>query len=293
MSLPILLIALTGIISLQLGYTIQKLGVHTIFEKATTSRRNNKHFWYWLLGTVITFIASGFVFYALSEGEISIIQPLTGIGPIILALIVTYYLDEDLRVIEWIAICISTLGVIILSYVSATSPSRQEIVINELDLFLLTSFIMVTVLISAFILIKKKFIKVGIVEGLSAGLIGGLPSLFAKLAIPHLFQFDFFHWSIIMLVLAQFITFILLQHGFHISKAALVASLFTATSILLPVGLAQIFFNESLSILQIIGISLIIVGGVLMSRKQEEIEHKLGEEILPFEVKKLKKDILK
>jgi drug/metabolite transporter (DMT)-like permease len=284
MALTIIFIAILGIVSLQIGYTIQKLGVHTLFERnhEKRSRKQDKNFWYWVIGTIITFFASILVFYALSEGEISVIQPLTGIGPIILALIVTYYLNESLKMFEWTAITISSSGVVLLSFISSQESKKSELFLGELDLFIVTALIIGIVTAVSLLLIKANFIKLGVVEGLAAGTIGGMPSLFAKLAVPRALQLDILHWSIIMLLTAQFITFYLLQRGFHVSKAAIVASLFTATSILLPVGLAVIFFNETVSLAQLLAMSLIILGAILMSRKQEVIEATLGEEILPF-----------
>jgi drug/metabolite transporter (DMT)-like permease len=284
MALTIIFIAILGIVSLQIGYTIQKLGVHTLFERnnENRSRKQDKNFWYWVIGTIITFFASVLVFYALSEGEISVIQPLTGIGPIILALIVTYYLNESLKIYEWTAITISSSGVVLLSIISSQESKKSELYLGELDLFMVTALIIGIVTVVSLLLIKANFIKLGVVEGLAAGTIGGMPSLFAKLAVPRALQLDILHWSIIMLLIAQFITFYLLQRGFHVSKAAIVASLFTATSILLPVGLAVIFFNETVSLAQVLAMSLIILGAILMSRKQEVIEATLGEQILPF-----------
>ncbi|OLS21548.1 MAG: hypothetical protein HeimC3_35320 [Candidatus Heimdallarchaeota archaeon LC_3] len=284
MALTVIVLAITGIVSLQVGYTIQKLGVHTLFESNGQPRKQDKNFWYWVIGTLITFLASILVFFSLSEGEISVIQPLTGIGPIVLALIVTYYLKESLKLVEWAAIFISSTGVVLLSIVSAGESSKSYISenVDEIIIFIVTALIILIVSVLAIILIRAEIIKVGVVEGLAAGTIGGMPSIYAKLAIPRVLIFDFFHWSIIMLLVAQAITFYLLQRGFHVSKAAVVASLFTATSILLPVGLAQIFFDESISMLQILSMALIISGAILMSKKQEEIEHKLGDDILPF-----------
>ncbi|MHA1989349.1 MAG: EamA family transporter [Candidatus Hodarchaeales archaeon] len=284
MALTIIFIAILGIVSLQIGYTIQKLGVHTLFERnyENRSRKQDKNFWYWVIGTIITFFASILVFYALSEGEISVIQPLTGIGPIILALIVTYYLNESLKMYEWTAIMISSSGVVLLSIISSQESRKSELFLGELDLFIVTALIIGIVTAVSLLLIKANFIKLGVVEGLAAGTIGGMPSLFAKLAVPRALQLDILHWSIIMLLIAQFITFYLLQRGFHVSKAAIIASLFTATSILLPVGLAVIFFNETVSLAQLLAMSLIILGAILMSRKQEVIEATLGEQILPF-----------
>jgi drug/metabolite transporter (DMT)-like permease len=171
----------------------------------------------------------------------------------------------------------------LLSIISSQESKKSELFENgEIYLFLVTAIIIGIVTVFALLLIKANFIKLGVVEGLAAGTIGGMPSLFAKLAMPRALMLDFLHWSIIMLLIAQAITFYLLQRGFHVSKAAIVASLFTATSILLPVGLALVFFDETVSVPQIIAMSLIILGAILMSRKQERIEQTLGEEFFPF-----------
>ena len=220
----------------------------------------------------MTTVSATIIFIAISIGQISIIQPLTGFGPVITAILVTFYFKEKLLPLEWFAILISSFGVILLS-IASISVGNSERLLNENDFLIISLFLISIILIFGWFLKKTNYLKPGFIEGIVSGLVGGFPSLFAKLAISNVLSGNIFHWSVIALLGTQAVAFLFLQKGLHLTEnIAIVVNLFTATSILLPVVLAIVFYNEKITLLQLIGIILLIIADMFLGTRIAELE---------------------
>jgi drug/metabolite transporter (DMT)-like permease len=191
-----------------------------------------------------------------------------------LAFIATVYLHEPLKIIEWAGILISGTGVLGLTVFTTTNEPKNLSASIELLLLIISTVIIAGSVLISRVSLRYYFLKPGLLEGLTGGIVGGLPSLLAKIAISRAAQLDVLHWSIIMLVITQGLAFYFLQRGFHVGHIAVVASLFTATSIIIPVSIAFFLFDETLHMLQIVGIMLIIMGAIFFSQRTQEIEQK-------------------
>ena len=268
-----IILGIIGVIFNQIGFVIQKLGVHILFTESGPLF-NNKDFWTWVLGTLLTTVSAIIVFIAISIGQISIVQSLTGFGPVVIAILVTFYFKEKLLPIEWFALFISSVGVIFLSLASF-SVGTSEHLLDEQDFFLVSTFLIGSILIFGWFLKNVHYLQLqpGFTEGIISGLIGGFPSLFAKLAIANLLSLHIFHWSIFALIGTQIIAFLLLQKGFHLaSNIAIVVNLFTSMSILLPVVLAIVFYNEKIVVLQLVGVLLLLVADIFLGTRVAELK---------------------
>ncbi|HKZ40540.1 MAG TPA: DMT family transporter [Candidatus Hodarchaeales archaeon] len=279
MDLFILAYALAGVIGIQIGFIGQRVGVHTVFDikGGGIEKLMNKYFYAWILGTLLTVLSSLLVFYSLSVGNVSIVQPFTGLGQTIVALFATIFLKETLGKSEWLAVFLSTAGILVLAFVgSANATSTGSQLQNEVGLMFFTGLILILVIPLGFFGQKLTKLDPGVVEGLAAGLIGGIPSLLTKLAVPRALALDLSHWSIAALIISQSLAFYLLQKSLYLARhPALAVGMFTATSILLPVALAVVFLNESLRTLQVAGIMFILFGSFLLSQRSERIGEKL------------------
>ena len=285
---PILL-GLIGIILLQIGLIIQKNGLHLLFTNQTfhfakeslINLFTTKSFFSWLFGTFIAFCGAFLGFYAISISEVTIIQPLVGLGPIILILLLTIFFDYHFNIFQWISIGMSTIGVVFLAipeqnYQTVTNIVNQGVIVN------ISIVSMLIVVIIGYLQYAFKIFKVCIFECVIAGILGALPSLYAKIAMPELIDsFNIFHWSIIALVLSQLFAFIIFQRGIHKGNFPTVASIFTALTILIPVIIASLWMSEQIDLIQAIGIIMIIVGAISLYQEDfksdSALENVIGE----------------
>jgi uncharacterized membrane protein len=266
------IMAVVGVVLLQIGLVLQKSRLHFIFsfrafleEKFTINKFFlNRDFYIWFLGTAITIIAAIIGFYAISISAVSLIQPINGFGPIILAVMVSIVYKEKIRIKLWIAIVISCLGVILLAITAlnyrlpVTSLSDESLLISTLVLLSILSLF-------GYLLYSLQLIRIGIFEGIIGGLFGGLPSIYAKIALPQLTDFlNIFHWSIFALIITQLLAFIFLQKGIHKGNFPVVSTIFMSFSISFPLFLAFLLFSETLTMSQIAGIILIFLGACML-----------------------------
>ncbi|UCD86054.1 MAG: hypothetical protein JSU92_07635 [Deltaproteobacteria bacterium] len=182
----------------------------------------------WMLGFGIVII--GWILYliAVANAPISIIQPAIGFGLVILALFSVFYLKEDVKLREWVAVAMMILGIALLGL--SADPSEAEHVTLHGYLLLIVS-IAVSLTILLFILLQKYFIQnmnLEVVLGIATGLVMGLAALYTKALFncldggDSLLAFAFF---LPLVIASNFLGITIMQSGFQRGKALIVVSL--------------------------------------------------------------------
>ncbi|OLS21519.1 MAG: hypothetical protein HeimC3_35030 [Candidatus Heimdallarchaeota archaeon LC_3] len=281
---PILL-AFLGIIMLQIGLIIQKKSLQNSFSLESISNKENliknwllqKSITHWIFGTILTFIGAFLGFYAISISSVSIIQPLIGIGPIILALILTVVFREKIGRKLWLAITLSAIGVLFIVFYSVPGNNNITLDYYEQQLIFISIIIAVLVIFIGYILYSVQNIQLGVTEAIIGGLLGGLPSLYAKIAVPKINELHL-HWTIVALIITQFLAFVFLQRGIQKGSLTIVSSVFMAFSIVVPVFIAFLWLAEQISLIHIIGTVLILSSAIYF------IYNNPSEDTLPYPI---------
>lgn len=274
------ILAIFSVILLQIGYVGQKSGIKAfnIFSTSKIAGFKARIFHIWLIGTLLTILGTILFFYALTLGNLSSIQPIQGLGPVIIAILSVFILKDSLLSREWSGIGLVTIGIILLSIFIQSSNSNEFI--DEFAIIVTSIFLIVLTAVTGILLQRYGQTGRGMVEGLISGLFAGLASVFAKLGLPPLLESFSLHWGLIALIIAQILAFIILQRGFSLGNVTKVASLFTSMSILGPVLYGIYLFHEPFHIVQGFGIILIIMGAILLSKKSQFELHSLETETI-------------
>ena len=262
MLVPILM-GIVGISIQSIGYVLQKIGI--IHYKSLKQFVRDDKFNIWLLGTAIAFLGASLFFLALPLSSISIIQPIIGIGPAVVAIFGFFILKSNLHKYELIGIFLTVLGIFFLSY--ELNPNVSYLNINEFDFFLISVIIISIIISISNILYRFNFFDLGIEEGIISGVFGGFSSIFGKIGVFYLLESFTIHWALIALLFTQLISFILFQKGLHSGKMEKVVSVFTAMAILLPIAIGILFFGEILNVINILGIFIILIGSVMLAKQ--------------------------
>ena len=180
------LVALISVILLQFGYVFQKIGLNGLkaFDIRTNKRAllSSKAFIVWVAGSLFTIIGSLFFFYALTLGNLSQLQPLQGLGPLIIALLNFLILKDKLLSYEWAGVFLSVIGLLFLTTLSQTSINQATI--DEALIFLISVIILFMAYGFGLFIKKLNILGTGIFEGIMAGILAGFASIFAKIGLP-------------------------------------------------------------------------------------------------------------
>lgn len=273
-----------------IGATMQKHGMSTEFPKIQLKGllRNlpkiiktlftNK---LWLLGFLVGPIGGAFLFQAMSEGKISVIQPLMNVGMLVTVLTGVIILKERLRAMEWMAVFILIGGAVLLSIVPA------DITASEMRAVMLWSLVATVVgvgcLLSAILAFGNGLLTVEMVMATLAGFGFGLGVTLIKVltfeAGNHFGHFNvletgqwlwilkspYFYAMLVMEIIGLSTFQGALSHG----RVALVSPITTIASIVVPVIGGVIVFSESIGLVQGAGIITVIVGTAMLAGKDE------------------------
>ncbi|MFV2016565.1 MAG: hypothetical protein ACC656_14135, partial [Candidatus Heimdallarchaeota archaeon] len=162
-------------------------------------------------------------------------------------------------------IIFTVTGILLLSYELNTEVSFLNI--GEVEFFMISIVVISISITMSNMLCRFNIFDRGIEEGIISGVFGGFSSIFGKIGIFYLFNNFSIHWTLIALIVTQLISFILFQKGLHSGKMVKVVSIFTSMAILLPIIMGLLFFGETLNIINIFGISIILIGSILLTKQ--------------------------
>ncbi len=229
----------------------------------------------WMLGFGIVITGWSLYLIAVANAPISIIQPALGFGLVILALFSVFYLKEQVKPREWVAVAMMILGIALLGL--STDPSEAEQVALQGYLLLMVS-IVVGLIILLFILLQKYLVpnmNLEVVLGIATGLVMGLAALYTKAFFncldggDSLLAFAFF---LPLVIAANFVGIAIMQSGFQRGKALIVVSLSAVINKIVAIIGAMISMGEHLpedpllATGRIFAFVFILFGTVLLAR---------------------------
>ena len=271
MLIPIL-IALIGTSLLNIGFLLQKSEAsllpsfkdQTIFHSFKTLLKCRK----WILGTFLTVLGWVLFLIAVSLAPLSVIAPLNNVGVVVLAIFALIWLNETLQMYEWIGFISILIGVISISLFPPT-PGYSASLFDHPALLILTALFLIGLFFLKIVQTVKFPSKTGLIFGITAGITAGLGATYTKLLGLVLDEITVVIFVFLLVILFQIISFISLQNAFKKDRAMVVVPLFNSFSALLPVIFGIGVFYEIISIEQLIGIALIIIGTSLLFKISE------------------------
>ncbi|MFX0070954.1 MAG: DMT family transporter [Candidatus Hermodarchaeota archaeon] len=259
---------IVGIIAytlLYLGKVIQKYAIENIKEKKSIK---NIHSGTWIFGTFLTALFLVIHWIALLIAPINIIAPLEGIGLIFFLIFSHILLKEKLIKIEFFGIILVIIGTFCVTFFNPNLSTIQKADYNFNSFIILTIFILAIEFVLIFILTLKKPKFVGLLLSITAGTFMALETVTKRITvIPDItITIIFSILTIVFGILSLFFT----QLAFAKTKANIVIPSFTSTSISLAIIIGIIVLNESIILIQIIGIFLIITGVIFLTAFRKE-----------------------
>ena len=253
---------------------------------------------FWAIGFALGII--GWIPYVIAQGMVGVIvvQPVMGVGLVILVIFANIMLDEKISYFELIAI-----GMMIIAPVLIAFSGVSDVQIDLIG-FLLPFFVFLIILIVAII----ACITIGrkqqnsewssILKIFVAGLLGSLAAVFTNIFAQALsdasinlisffgwaevlfgiFWFEYFHFWVFLGLYGLgffFLTSMIFQNnGMQKGKAVILWPIQNSISLIVPVIAGFVVFGQTLtnSILYLLAIILIIVATIVLSKFQAEIE---------------------
>lgn len=234
---------------------------------------------------------SGFALYtvALSFAPVSVVEPLVASGVALLAYLAIKNLGEKPRRIDFFAIGMSVLGVVLLG-LSLLEGEAETVVRHPLDVWLFAGVaIFLAVVIP--LLMRGSGNRQAVGLGISVGLFFGIAAVFTKLLLLNLghnwVMFGVFLFACIATYLPAFI---ILQAALQKGMAVIVAPVYNGLMEFVPIVVGMVALNEAfpkstlLSVFRVMAFCLILVGTVILSRRAEEGLEEFPDEPAPEEV---------
>jgi multidrug transporter EmrE-like cation transporter len=277
-----------------IGYILQKKGVDQIRVLREGERQRLSDYLanrIWLLGQVFPFLGMGLLIAAYAFSPISTLMPFMGIGLVVLALFCRFYLKETIHTVEWLAIALTVIGLILVNWPTAEVreiyPDISAIMTTFKKPVSLLFFILPCgiVLFLAVFSGRHSWKYAGSLFGVLAGIVGGTALIFQKpmsLGLKLLLRSGFDSSPILFILLCVFI-FILLSLlaivcvniGYNHGRGILVAPLYAVFQMLFPTVGGVVLFHEWESLnttevlLKAVGIGIILSAMTILSLYNE------------------------
>ena len=114
-----ILLAILGVTVMSFGYLFQKIGLKEM--ETLKFIFNTKHGLIWIIGTILTFLGSLLFFVSLGFGDLTVIQPITGLSPAIVTILSVVVFKTTLHKNELYGILTSVFGIVCISYRTVNS----------------------------------------------------------------------------------------------------------------------------------------------------------------------------
>ncbi len=249
-----------------IGKGCQKYGIEGLKESKTA-----KNSGIWILGLILTTAHMFIQWIALLFAPINIIAPLEAFGLIILVIFSYQVLKEKISKIEIFGIFLIIIGTILITLVN---PNTSEI---ELFDFYLLNFVLFSLIIAIFEFIYFLVIRLkdknntGFILSIMAGTCMAFQTVSKRITV---ISEEFISMIFIFITfLMATLTFLFTQLAFTKAKANIAVPCSTSASIILAILAGFLVLNEIISLIQIVGIILLIGGIIFLTAfKKENVE---------------------
>ncbi len=268
-----LFIAFFGYSVQNLSQAIQKMGLLVMNKNRT------KGMIIWCLATIGTGSSSLILLYAISIGQVSLVGAMAGTGLVTMTIFSRYVLKEQVGKKEVWGVIIIIISAFLIGYYAGES-SAFAIVLKLLVFKLVAVSFIYSCL---WIVFRSKKETLSVILGSFAGAMGGFVSQFQKISTAASVsgelisnsQSPFSNLSTlinpytIIWISLSISSMVILQFAHKTGRTLRVIPAFAANFILIPVIGGVTCFGERLMALQWIGVSLILVGVMLITMQKK------------------------
>ncbi|MFX0101049.1 MAG: DMT family transporter [Candidatus Hodarchaeota archaeon] len=295
-----IVLQIAGMAILNIGTVIQKKGADMLPDVHDQSLlKNLKNFLTnkpWLIGYIGIIVGTLLNLVALGFGDLSILQPLMGVGIIVQIWFCGWYLKEKIGKNEIISLLVVLIGVILVGISSRDVPQKDfpeliSLTISPISIITLSILTAVAIACYAYTALKK-YAHADILISTFSGLISVVNYLFLKVLIGAIFTYgltaelfaSLAAWLILVIALVTgTICFAARQVAYQHGRAVLVNNLFNAYNIALPVLLGIVILEEWIGMpvanatIQIIGVVVILIGVFLLTKWELKTKNETSE----------------
>ncbi|MFC1889632.1 EamA family transporter [Thermodesulfobacteriota bacterium] len=264
-----------------LSSTVPKLGLRTLVRQWRGILGGVMSSRAWLLGIFVNVTGTLFYFQALSEGELTVIQPLVSLNIAVAVVIGVLVLKESMGRGEWLGVLVMILGTVLLA--AGAARDVEAVALDPLAVIVMTAAVTGCSLLLALVgtRLSMEFRLAAI-----AGLMFGLGTVCFKLAASEvgralgsfsvmragdwLEMITFVTWWVFVAV--NSIGFLSYQGAFSHGRVSMVVTVTTLFGFLTPVIVGFALFGEAVSGMKVGGILCTIAGVLLLGGGKTEGE---------------------
>lgn len=227
--------------------------------------------WTWWLGVLCSLTGGVFLILALAHGEISVVQPLVNLNILVAIVAGVLALGERLAPIEWAGALAMVGGAVLLSVgagAAVVPPAGFEA-----SALVLTAIGVVTVAAILAATRSGRF-RPEILFAAAGGLTFGLANVHLKVLTLHLAQVmggtgdlvvaALSDWALWGVIVANGVGFVCFQMALSNGRVAVVNTLNTIGSVVLPVASGFVAFGETPSATRVAGIAVVVAGTAML-----------------------------
>jgi transporter family protein len=211
-------------------------------------------------------MTSAYVFIqwaALVFAPVNIIAALEGLGLVVLVLFSYFVLKEEISNIQIIGIILILLGTVFITLFSLNTYNIQYADFHLVSFIVFMITIIIIEIIAILVSIYNKYKAAGFIIGITAGTFMALQTVTKRITAIQdpilIIVFTFLSFG------AMTLTFLFTQFAFAKAKANIVIPCFTSASISIAILIGVIALNEEITLIQVVGIIIIIIGVIMVS----------------------------
>jgi drug/metabolite transporter (DMT)-like permease len=230
----------------------------------------------WLAAMAMDALGTALFMIALIFAPVSVVEPIITAGIALLAYLAIKNLGEKPNWADYSAIGMTAIGVIFLAVSLAEGvPKEKSYHPLELWLVVVAAVVLAVALPLAMYLFGRGNVAAGL--GVSGGLVIGIAAVYSRLLMGN-FGGQWYIWLAVCAVTYP-LGFALFQAGLQRGRAVVVAPVYNALVVSVPIVVGTVALNESLpesellTALRVAAFVLIVVGTIVLSRRTAAERH--------------------
>jgi multidrug transporter EmrE-like cation transporter len=220
---------------------------------------------WWLCGLLLQIAGYGLYFLSLRAAPLSIVHAALNGGIALFVVLAVFGLGEEPRPVEWLAVAVITVSLIILSISLASAPAVSEAEHGTLPF----SLAVVALAALALVLDQQPDRTIGL--STASGLVLGLAAVYAKGLANGIGLTADAAFHLLLTIGANLVGFAMMQAAFQRGRGVVVMPLFATLSNLVPIIGGILVFGEALpseepaAVLRPLAFTLAILGAALLA----------------------------
>ncbi len=235
----------------------------------------------WIAGVLLEGIAAALFFQALSEGEITVVQPLVNLNVAVTVILGVLFLHERLSGIELVSVVLFTCGALLIG-LGAQKVAQGGYPLQPLIVLSGFSVAIVFLALVVPLLLKKSSWEVPF--SIATGIMFGMGTLYMKvisidvlssgqefvIVSPYTWWAMLKTFSIWFFILWSILGFLFLQISFSHGRVSIVMPVVTVVSMIVPFISGLFLFSEKVGPTRVAGLLFLAAGSLLMIFKKNK-----------------------